>query len=51
MEQIRTDTKISVGRQVRNTTREEERSNLRVIAYCHVSMASDDQATSYKTQV
>ena len=42
---------IPARRRVGNTVREEERPKLRVAAYCRVSTDSDEQATSYETQV
>lgn len=51
METTRTVTMIPARRRVGNTVREEERPKLRVAAYCRVSTDSDEQATSYETQV
>ena len=51
MAQTRTVTMIPARRRVGNTVREEERPKLRVAAYCRVSTDSDEQATSYETQV
>ena len=43
---------IPARRQVGNTARQqEEKPKLRVAAYCRVSTDSDEQATSYETQV
>ena len=47
----KTITMIPARRQVGNTAKEEERPKLRVAAYCRVSTDSDEQATSYETQV
>lgn len=39
-------------RQIGNTGRKQDaKPKLRVVAYCRVSTDSDEQATSYKTQV
>lgn len=51
MAQTRTVTMIPARRRVGNMVREEERPKLRVAAYCRVSTDSDEQATSYETQV
>ena len=51
MAQTRTVTMIPARRRVGNTVREEERPKLRVAAYCRVSTDSEEQATSYETQV
>lgn len=44
---------IPARRQVENNARkqEEEKPKLRVAAYCRVSTDSDEQATSYESQV
>lgn len=42
---------IPAKRQVGNTVKESERKKLRVAAYCRVSTDSDEQETSYETQV
>ena len=43
---------IPARRQVGNTARQQEdKPKLRVAAYCRVSTDSDEQATSYETQV
>ena len=44
---------IPARRQVGNNAskQEEEKTKLRVAAYCRVSTDSDEQATSYETQV
>ena len=47
----KTVTMIPARRRVGNTAKEEERPKLRVAAYCRVSTDSDEQATSYETQV
>ena len=51
MAQTRTVTMIPARRRVGNMVREEERPKHRVAAYCRVSTDSDEQATSYETQV
>ena len=47
----KTVTMIPARRRLGNTAKEEERPKLRVAAYCRVSTDSDEQATSYETQV
>lgn len=42
---------IPARRQVGNTVRQDTKPKLRVAAYCRVSTDSDEQATSYETQV
>ena len=42
---------IPAKRQVGNTVKQSERKKLRVAAYCRVSTDSDEQETSYETQV
>ena len=42
---------IPARRQLANSGRQEEKPKLRVAAYCRVSTDSDEQATSYETQV
>ena len=42
---------IPARRQVGNTARQDTKPKLRVAAYCRVSTDSDEQATSYETQV
>ena len=43
---------IPARRQVGNTARaKEEKTKLKVAAYCRVSTDSDEQATSYETQI
>ena len=45
-------TVIPARKQVGNTARaKEEKPKLRVAAYCRVSSDSDEQATSYETQI
>lgn len=44
-------TVIPARRQVGNTVNKEEKPKLRVAAYCRVSTDSDEQATSYETQM
>lgn len=47
----RSVTVIPAIRRVGNNVKSEEKPNLRVAAYCRVSTDSDEQATSYDTQV
>lgn len=42
---------ILARKQVGNTVRQDTKPKLRVAAYCRVSTDSDEQATSYETQV
>ena len=42
---------IPAKRQIGNTVKQSERKKLRVAAYCRVSTDSDEQETSYETQV
>lgn len=44
-------TMIPARRKVGNTVNKEEKPKLRVAAYCRVSTDSDEQATSYETQM
>ena len=44
-------TVIPARRRVGNTVNKEAKPKLRVAAYCRVSTDSDEQATSYETQI
>lgn len=44
-------TVIPARKRVGNTVSKEEKPKLRVAAYCRVSTDSDEQATSYETQM
>lgn len=44
-------TLIPARKHMGNTEQEEEKPKLKVAAYCRVSTDSDEQATSYETQV
>ena len=44
-------TVIPAKRQVGNNITQEEKPKLRVAAYCRVSTDSDEQASSYETQI
>lgn len=51
MQQTKNITVIPARRRVGNSAKESEIPKLRVAAYCRVSTDSDEQATSYETQV
>jgi len=51
MEVVRNVTVIPARKRVGNTIRAQEKPKLRVAAYCRVSTDSDEQATSYESQV